>query len=157
MGYLWQITIGIVTTVATCLMTYYVYRLTNKSRRIETYFKHIIELYIKIEEDLQVLYRLEESSEESTSFFSQYAVEQSLRRIKVYTTSMCYYTAKIPGYFDNRTKLLSVLIYISNNPNKFEYYEKLANELQNFCWELKENKTIVHSIPLKYDGRPLSN
>ena len=38
---LWQIITGIITTIATCLMTYYVYRLTNKSRRIEVYFEHL--------------------------------------------------------------------------------------------------------------------
>ena len=156
MEHLWLNIIGTISSFAMCIMTYYVYRLTNKGRRIDVYFEHIIELYYKIEEDVRILYKKENSLEESSCRSSQDEVEQSLRRIKVYSTSMCYYINKIPGYADNRLKLLTVLINISREPNDLDSYEKLANELQSFCWELKENK-IVQSLPFEYDGRPLSN
>lgn len=139
-----------ISALAMVFMTYYVYKLTNKSNKKESYFRYIIESYYNIEEDSMVLVLNNRNS-------NQYQVRQAERRIKANCTLMIYYLLKIPGFYDGRYKFFAVLHDTSMHPNNIDNYDKIADCFKEFCWELRDKKEFAHVYSFDYDGSPIEN
>lgn len=140
-----------VSAIGTLLMTYYVYRLTNRRNKKESYFRHMVDSYYRIEEDGNMLFMLDEKD------FNNFVLvkEQCKRRIAVNSALMNYYLLRIPGYYDDRWKFFAALYSLSRYPDDIERYSELSREFEKFCWNYKDKKEKVHSFKLEYDGKPI--
>lgn len=136
-----------ISAIGTLLMTWCLYRLNSKSDKKERYFRHMVDLYYKIEEDYSVVLNIG-SNNNSTK-------RQSMRRIEVNSSLMIYYLLRIPGFYKKRCEFLSILCDISHHPESYDNYDKLSYEFQEFCWELQDKKNKKHTGNFDYDGRPI--
>ena len=149
--YVWNYIVELsnpISALAMVFMTYYVYKLTNKSNKKESYLRYIIELYYNIEEDSKVLFLNNLNS-------NQYQVRQAERRIKANCTLMIYYLLRIPGFYDGRLKFFAVLHDTSIHPNNVENYEKIADGFNKFCREIRDKSKGNHTYSFDYDGSPI--
>ena len=150
---IWNCIMGTISAVGMVSITFYVYKHTSKSSKIESYFTHLVELYNKIEEDLQMLNDTEKDQSSTDALNIQQ--EQCARRIKVNSTVMIYYLLRIPGFYKGRLEFIGILDGISRNPYKFSEYSLLSERFKEFCWELRDKKKVNYSIPFNYDGKPI--
>lgn len=143
-----------ISALGTLLITWCVYRLNTRNSKKENYFRQMVELYYKIEEDYSILYGLKFSNEDIEQK-QDWQREQSIRRIGVNSTLMTYYLLRIPGYYKNRDKFLSFLYGITHDPQAPDNYDNLSKKFIEFCWELSEKKKKTHTFHFEYDGKPM--
>lgn len=146
---IWNSVMGTISAFGTLFLTYYIYRLTNKSTKKENYFTHMVELYNRIEDDLRILADVEK--EDSHTFLK----EQCARRIKVNSTIMIYYLQRMPGFYKGRWDFVRILNGLSNTPYDKLYHSKLSEMFVDFCWELRDKKATGTVLKFKYDGKPI--
>jgi len=152
-NYIWNYIVELsnpITALAMVFMSYYVYKLTNKFNKKESYLRYIIELYYCIEEDSIILVSNSTNS-------NQYQVRQAERRIKANCTLMIYYLLRIPGYYDDRLHFLGVLYDTSMHPDNIDNYNRIAECFKEFCWGLRDKKESAHIYSFDYDGSPIEN
>lgn len=152
---IWSIIVDaspLITAIATIVLTCYIHRLTSKSSKKENYFRHLIELYYKIEDDSTILAM---NNIETDTMHNKNPERQAKRRIRVNCNLMIYYLQRIPGYYKKRWEFIRVLESTSSNPDNIENYEAIADYFKNFCWILKDKKNTRHSFSFKYDGGPI--
>lgn len=125
-----------ITAVATLLLTYYIYKLSSESNRKENYMQKMAELYYQIEDDSSAMFDILSSNSSSC----EVQCRQFRRRIAVSCTLMVYYLMRIPGYYKDRTQFEKLLVYITYEPTKMDYYEELSAHFEKFCWGIRKNK-----------------
>lgn len=93
-------------------------------------------LYYQIEYDSSALFDiLTTDSASSETRFRKFR-----RRITVNCTLIVYYLMRIPGYYKDRTQFEKLLINITYEPQKIEYYDELSTHFKNLCWGIRKNK-----------------
>lgn len=140
--------------IGTLLMSWCIYRLKNKASKKELYFGHIIDLYYKLENDFDIIYKQNNSNKELNENDSVIR-EDCLRHIEVNCTLMNYYILRIPGLYKERINFSIILRHLSHNPQDCTEYKKLSEKLKELCWELRDNNKNVHGYFKEYDGKPL--
>lgn len=155
----WNCLMGIsapVSAIGMLFITHYVYKMTNKNSLKENYFRHMVELYYRIEKDSKkIVLSKTSASNVSVSELDNCEKELACRRIKVNCTLMIYYLLRIPGYYKGRTNFECLLIELSKNPYETRLYVDLADFFNDFCWEFKGKKKENHTFNLDYKGEPL--
>jgi len=133
---------GTFSAMGMIFITYYVYRLTNKSSRQDSYFTRMVDLYYKIEEDSLLLVDCNEMSQ-----------IHIVKRIEVNSTIMIYYLLRIPGFYKDRLNFMAILYDIAKDPYNCNKYIELSNKFKSFCWEIRDKKKSSHSMSFDYDGK----
>ena len=141
-----------ISAIGMIAITYFVYKWSTTNTKKETYFRHMVEIYFKIEDDSRVL-ALYHSGDKATHDLYQY--EQSIWSITVNCTLMIYYLQRIPGYYEDRLNFFALLYKTSNHPLEFDNYSKITEMFKRFCWELRDKKNSAYTFNLNYDGRPI--
>lgn len=141
--------------VGTLLMSWCIYRLNSKASKAENYFRHMVEIYYKIEDDYSVIISGMDSYKMNCPNSFILVKEQSLRRIEVNATIMIYYLLRIPGFYKGRWDFYSVISHLSKNPEDMDCYLKLSEKFKELCWELRESKKNMHGFFREYDGKPI--
>lgn len=125
-----------VLTLATIVLTCLIHKLTTINNKKDSYLQYIVDLYYRIEEDSHLLF--EDIGPNGTD--DKNKRKQYIRRITVNCTLMVYYLKRFPGYYKDRTKFERILIYITYEPTKADYYDILSDQFAKFCWGIKSNK-----------------
>lgn len=140
---------AIMSSIATILLTFFIYRLTSRNSKKENYLRNMIDLYYKIEEDS--IYLTMDNSETATLPNRN----QAQRRIKVNSMLMIYYLLRIPCYYDGRWEFFRVLYNTSCHPEIVDNYDRIGDYFYKFCWELRDDKKTDHTFSFNYDGSPI--
>ena len=125
-----------VTALVTIVLTYYISKMSLLNNKKDCYLQYIIELYYRIEDDSHLLF----DNYASNSKEDEIKQNQYVRRIGVNCTLMAYYLKRFPGYYKDRTKFERILIYITYEPTRAEYYDILSDQFEKFCWGIRKNK-----------------
>ena len=141
-----------ITAFATILLTYFIYRLRSKNSLKENYFRHMVELYYKIEDDS---INMAIGNNKIDTLAGGYQVKQAERRIKVNSVIMIYYLLRIPCYYDERWEFFRIHYNTSCNPDNMDNYERIAEYFKKFCWNLRDKKKTDNSFSFDYDGSPI--
>lgn len=133
---------GIISAIGLIFINYYVYRLTNKNSKQDSYFTRMVELYYKIEEDSLLLGDCKETSQ-----------IHIVKRIEVNSTIMIYYLLRIPGFYKDRLNFMAILYDIVKDPYNGNKYIELSNMFKIFCREIRDKKKSSHRMSFDYDGK----
>lgn len=125
-----------VTALVSIVLTYFIYKMSLLNNRKDCYLRYIIELYYRIEDDSHLLFEHYASNNEEDKIKQK----QYVRRIIVNCTLMVYYLKRFPGYYKDRNKFERILIYITYEPTRAEYYDILSDQFEKFSWEIRKNK-----------------
>lgn len=125
----------ILSLLVTIFLTCYVHRLSSENNKKDSYLQYITVLYYRIEDDSRLLFDYLNSDS-----LDNQKIKQHCRRISVNCTLMVYYLMRFPGYYQDRSKFERILIYISDEPTKPEYYDILSSQFEKFCWGVRKNK-----------------
>lgn len=132
-------------TLATIFLTFYIHRLSSESNKKDNYLRYITDLYYRITDDSSRL--LKDVCKQTKLSEMEYENDQRYRRqIAVNSTLMFYYVRRFPGYYEGRGRFEMILIGISRHPEKYELYERLSREFEDFCWGVKQRKRNNHNF-----------
>lgn len=146
---------SVASAIGMVLMTYYVYRLTSKANKIDRYFKNITEIYFKIEDDFRLL-TIQTESCDITTKDKEVLREQCYKRISVNCKVMQYYITRIPVYYDKNLIFWELLGEISKHPDSVNRFDDFVDMFQDFCCNLRETKSHIHTMSFNYDGGPIN-
>ena len=143
-----------ISVMVTSLLTFYIYKLSTENSKKDSYLRFIIDLYYRIEDDSRSLFEYISSNYAEDNKSKQYC-----RRISVNCTLMVYYLKRFPGYYKDRTKFERILIYITYEPTKADYYDILSEQFEKFCWGIRKNKKKASRYTFSFDkdGYPDEN
>lgn len=120
-----------ISAFGTIVVTYYIYKLTSKERRADEDFRSIVGLYYKIQESFELLKKQTLFSSSDKNHNSYYE-----RLIKVDCLLLLNYIRRYPNKKYNTENIEKAILGVYVNPNYESDYIELANEIQNFCYEL---------------------
>lgn len=137
-----------VIALAMVLLTYYIYKMSTESNKRDSYLHNIVELYYKIEDDSHSLFGCitSNSLEDNKS-------KQFCRRISVNSTLMVYYLMRFPGFYNDRTEFERILINITYEPTRADYYDILSEQFGKFCWGIRKNEKKASRYIMSFDKK----
>ena len=146
---------ALVLALATIVLRCVNHKITMMNNKKDNYLQYIVDLYYRIEEDSRLLF--EDIALNGTDDSNKR--KQSIRRISVNCTLMVYYLKRFPGYYKDRTKFERILIYITYEPIREEYYDELSCQFEKFCWGIRKNKKYAgrYLFSIGKDGYPDEN
>ena len=114
----------------TLFVSYYIYKMTSKESRADNDFRQIIKTYQRIADSYEMLkqYKERDNNSEMTTYYE--------RKLKVDSILMVNLINRYPSKNINKQKLIKNLYGINVNPNYESDYKELAENIQNFCYEL---------------------
>lgn len=154
---IWTIITAIFTAISAVGMifiTYFVYKWTSYNSKKETYFRHMVDLYYKIEKDSIIIAKYDN---DKNSTIDAYQFEQCIRSIAVNCCLMIYYLQRIPGYYEDRHDFFGSLYYTSRHPLDLNNYTIIAENFKHFCWEIRDKKKKGYTFSTNYDGSPIKD
>ena len=115
--------------VGTILVSYYIYRVTSMKSRADMDLKLIIETYQRIAEAFELLKQSKEDRDSNMAVYYE-------RKLKVDSILMLNLIKRYPRRTTDFKKIETNLYGINVNPNHESEYKELAENMQNFCYEL---------------------
>jgi len=132
----WTIVEAIATTtsvVVMIIMTCYFHRINYGLSKKENYFRYIIDLYYKIEDNIRRI-----SSDDSCKLI-EIAQNSYYREIRVNCSLMLFYVNRYPGFYENRTRFEFLLNDIIAQPEDEHNYDSLAIAFSDFCQNIRKS------------------
>ena len=120
-----------ISAFGTIIVTFLIYKLTSIEKRRDDDFRLIIGIFYKIQETYELLKKQNLSSNFLDSHDSYYE-----RQIKVDCLLLLNYIRRYPNKMYCINNIEKVIWGIYVNPSYESDYIKLADEIQNFCFEL---------------------
>lgn len=122
-----------ISAIGTIIVSYLIYKLSSTEKRADDDFKMIIGIYYKIEETFELMNSLSDTfnDEKHKSIYE--------RKLKVDSLLLLNYIRRIPNKRHNTINIEKALMGIYVNPHYETNYNELADEFQNFCYELNPN------------------
>lgn len=120
-----------ISALGTIFISYLIYKLTTSDKRADEDFRLIIGIYFKIQETYELLKKQNHPSSFLDDHNSYYE-----RQIKVDCLLLLNYIRRYPKRKYSTKNIEKTIMGIYVNPNYESDYIELADEIQDFCYEL---------------------
>ena len=114
-------------------ITYIIYSLSNEDTKKNSYVDSISRLYSSIKDDFYSLSILDDAT--SDDDYQHY-----IRKSKVKSSLLCFYSERFPGYNEFRRQLHHIGMLINHNPIVAKNYEEYMNCLFSFFESVRKKK-----------------
>ncbi len=122
-----------ISAIGMIYITFFIYDLSNENTKKDSYMKSIAKLYYAIEDDFNSLSILDDAT--SDDDYQHY-----IRKSKVKSSLLCFYSERFPGYNEFRRQLHHIGMLINHNPIVAKNYEEYMNCLFSFFESVRKKK-----------------